>query len=137
VDGHHVHLDSVQLAHRLKGDHLLLVSDATPPVGTTMTSFIIGGQEVFYRDGQCVSAEGTLGGSALTLMAAVRLCVEQVGLPLAEALRMASLYPAHAIGVDRDLGRLAPGYCANVTVFDPKDWTVQGVVEQGQWHPVA
>ncbi|MFH7241428.1 MAG: N-acetylglucosamine-6-phosphate deacetylase [Spirulina sp.] len=140
VDGHHIHLDSVQLAHRLKGDHLLLVSDATPPVGTPvgteMDSFIIGGQEVFYRDGKCVSAEGTLGGSALTLMEAVRLCVEQVGLPLAEALRMASLYPARAIGVDRNLGQLAPGYCANVTVFDPQNWTVQGVIEQGQWRLV-
>lgn len=137
VDGHHVHLASVQLAHRLKGDHLLLVSDATPPVGTTLESFIIGGQEVFYRDGKCVSAEGTLGGSALTLMEAVRLCVEQVGLPLAEALRMASLYPARALGLDRTLGRLAPGYWANVTVFDPQRWTVQGVIDQGQWCLVA
>lgn len=136
VDGHHVHLDSVQLAHRLKGDHLVLVSDATPPVGTTMESFIIGGQEVFYRDGKCVSAEGTLGGSALTMMEAIRLCVEQVGIPLAEALRMASLYPARAIGVERDLGRLAPGYRANITVFDPQRWTVQGIIEQGQWRPV-
>lgn len=137
VDGHHVHLDSVQLAHRLKGDHLVLVSDATPPVGTTLESFMIGGQEVFYRDGKCVSAAGTLGGSALTLMAAVRLCVERVGLPLAEALRMASLYPARAIGLERELGRLAPGYRANVTVFDPYQWTVQGVIQQGQWSSAA
>lgn len=137
VDGHHVHFDSVQLAHRLKGDHLVLVSDATPPVGTTLDSFRIGGQEVFYRDGKCISAEGTLGGSALTLMEAIRHCVEGVGLPLAEALRMASLYPAQAIGVDRTLGRLAPGYRANVVVFDPQQWTVQGVIEQGQWQPAT
>ncbi|QQE63858.1 N-acetylglucosamine-6-phosphate deacetylase [Leptolyngbya sp. BL0902] len=137
VDGHHVHFDSVQLAHRLKGDHLVLVSDATPPVGTAMASFIIGGQEVFYREGKCVSAEGTLGGSALTLIEAVRHCVDQVGLPLAEALRMASLYPARAIGVDQTLGKLAPGYGANVVVFDPHQWTIQGVIDQGQWCPTT
>jgi N-acetylglucosamine-6-phosphate deacetylase len=137
VDGHHVHFDSVHLAHRLKGDHLVLVSDATPPVGTAMTSFIIGGQEVFYREGKCVSAEGTLGGSALTLLEAVRHCVDQVGIPLAEALRMASLYPARAIGVDHTLGRLAPGYRANVVMVDPRTWQIQAVIDQGIWHAMA
>lgn len=131
ADGHHVHYASIQLAHRIKGDHLLLVTDATPPVGTTMPSFRIGGQEVFYRDGRCVSAEGTLGGSALTMVAAVRNCVQQVGIPLAEALRMATLYPARAIGIDDSLGRLAPGYGANVVVLDPQDLTVQAMIEGG------
>lgn len=131
ADGHHVHYASIQLAHRIKGDRLLLVTDATPPVGTTMPSFRIGGQEVFYRDGRCVSAEGTLGGSALTMVAAVRNCVQQVGIPLAEALRMATLYPARAIGIDDSLGRLAPGYGANVVVLDPQDLTVQAMIEGG------
>jgi N-acetylglucosamine-6-phosphate deacetylase len=104
ADGHHVHLGSVGLAHRLKGDHLLLVTDATPPVGTTMESFIIGGQEVFYRDGKCVSAEGTLGGSALTLIEAVRLCVEQVGIPPG-----GSAAHGHPLPCPRHWGRSRPG----------------------------
>ncbi|MEB3291308.1 MAG: N-acetylglucosamine-6-phosphate deacetylase [Leptolyngbya sp.] len=137
VDGHHVHFDSVHLAHRLKGDHLVLVSDATPPVGTTMDSFRIGGQTVFYREGKCVSAEGTLGGSALTLMEAVGHCVDRVGIPLAEALRMASLYPARAIGLDHRLGRLAPGYRANVVMVDPQTWSVKAVIDQGVWQGMA
>jgi N-acetylglucosamine-6-phosphate deacetylase len=132
VDGHHVHYGSVQLAQRLKQDKLFLVTDATPAAGAEVESFMIGGQEVFYKDGKCVSAAGTLGGSALTMIEAVQNCVKHVGISLAEALRMATLYPARAINVDQQLGQLAPSYQANVVLFDPQSFTVQGVIEQGQ-----
>lgn len=133
ADGHHVHFTSIALAHQLKGDRLLLVTDATPPAGTQMDSFIIGGQRVYYREGKCVSAEGTLGGSALTMMAAIANCVHHVGIPLVEALRMASLYPARAIQVGDRYGHLTPGTVANVAIFDD-DLTIWGVVDQGQLH---
>lgn len=132
ADGHHVHYGSIHLAHQIKQDRLVLVTDATPPVGTDMESFMIGGQEVFYQDGKCVSADGTLGGSALTMIEAVKNCVRYVGISLAEALRMATLYPARAIRVETTLGLLNPGYVANVTLFDTQTFTVQGVIEQGQ-----
>jgi N-acetylglucosamine-6-phosphate deacetylase len=134
VDGHHVHFGSVGLAHKIKQDRLILVTDATASVGTAMESFVIGGQEVFYRQGRCVSADGTLGGAALTLIEAIANCVHHVGIPLAEALRMATLYPARAIGVDHCLGLLSPGYQANVTLFDPETFTVNGGIDQGIWH---
>lgn len=133
ADGHHVHFTSIALAKQLKGDKLLLVTDATPPAGTAMASFMIGGQEVFYREGKCVSAEGTLGGSALTMIEAIANCVHQVGLPLDEVLRMATLYPATAIHMEHELGRLAQGCCANLTVLN-EDLQVIGVVDQGTWH---
>jgi N-acetylglucosamine-6-phosphate deacetylase len=132
ADGHHVHYGSISLAHKIKQDKLLLVTDATPPAGAQMDSFMIGGQQVFYRDGKCVAADGTLGGSALTLIEAVQNCVQCVGIPLAEALRMASLYPARAIGVDHRLGQLSPGYIANVTLFHPETFTVRQVIDRGQ-----
>ncbi|XPM57736.2 MAG: N-acetylglucosamine-6-phosphate deacetylase [Leptolyngbya sp. IPPAS B-1204] len=135
ADGYHVHFESIALAHRLKRSKLLLVTDATPPVGTQMASFWIGGQEVFYKDGTCVSADGTLGGSALTMIEAVANCVQQVELPLAEALRMASLYPAQAIGVDDHLGRIAPGYVANLTIFDDTS-QIKAMVDRGEYIPV-
>lgn len=132
VDGHHVHYGSVSLAKTIKQDRLVLVSDATPPVGTTLESFVIGGQQVFYRNGKCISADGTLGGAALTLIEAVGNCVHQVGIPLAEALRMATLYPARAIGIDHCLGLLAAGYWANLTLFDPATFKVKGCIDQGR-----
>ncbi len=145
VDGHHVHYGSVGLAKTLKQDRLVLVSDATPPVGAAIDSFVIGGQQVFYRDGKCISADGTLGGAALTLIEAVGNCVREVGIPLEEALRMATLYPARAIGVDDCLGLLQPGYTANLTLFDPVNFVVKACIAQGSlaWasadfvHPIA
>jgi len=134
ADGHHVHFDSIRLAKQLKGDRLILVTDATPPVGTPMASFIIGGQEVFYRDGKCVSLDGTLGGSALTMMEAVANCVRQVDIPLEEALRMATLYPARAIAMDTELGWIGPGAIANLAIFN-EDLQITAMVDGGQYHP--
>jgi N-acetylglucosamine-6-phosphate deacetylase len=136
ADGHHVHYASIAIAKQVKGDHLLLVTDATPPVGTVMDSFQIGGQQVFYRDGQCLSAEGTLGGSALTMIEAIANCVQFAHITLPEALRMASLYPAQAIGLDHELGRLAPGYRADLAIFT-QDWEIAAVVVDGDLHPFA
>jgi N-acetylglucosamine-6-phosphate deacetylase len=132
VDGHHVHFGSVGLAQKIKQDRLVLVTDATPPVGTNLASFQIGGQEVFYRDGCCVSADGTLGGAALTLIDAIANCVSQVGISLTEALRMATLYPARALRMDHCLGLLAKGYQANIALFDADQLRVEGVIENGQ-----
>lgn len=132
ADGHHVHYGSLRLAKAIKGNKLILVSDATPPVGTTLSSFMIGGQQVFYQNGRCVSADGTLGGSALTLMEAVQNCVVHGDLDLPEALRMASLYPAQALGLDHSLGLLEPGYRANIVLFNAQNFRVEGIIDHGQ-----
>ena len=132
ADGHHVHYGSLRLAKAIKGNRLILVSDATPPVGTTLSSFMIGGQQVFYQNGRCISADGTLGGSALTLMEAVQNCVVHGGLDLAEALRMASLYPSQALGLDHSLGLLEPGYRANIVLFNAQNFRVEGIVDHGR-----
>jgi N-acetylglucosamine-6-phosphate deacetylase len=131
ADGLHVHYASIELAQRLKGDRLLLVTDATPPVGAQMESFWIGGHEVFYHDGKCVAADGTLGGSALTMIEAVANCVRQVGIPLDEALRMASTYPAQAIGAEH-LGEISPTFHANLAIFDD-DFHITGMVDRGHY----
>lgn len=135
ADGHHTHLRSIALAHRIKAEKLLIVTDATPPVGTQMDSFIIGGQAVFYREGRCVSADGTLGGSALTMIEAIRNCVS-VGLSLAECLRMATAYPAAAIAVNDRLGYLAPGYVANLAVFNDA-LEITGVCDRGEYQTLT
>lgn len=131
ADGHHVHFGSIAIAQKLLQHRLILVSDAMPPVGAAIASFVIGGQEVFYQEGKCVSADGTLGGSALTMSGAIANCVNQAGLPLAEALRMATLYPAQAISCDDRLGRLRPGYLANLALLSPS-LEVLGVLDRGQ-----
>jgi N-acetylglucosamine-6-phosphate deacetylase len=132
ADRHHVHDASVALAYQIKGDRLVLVTDATPPAGTQMDSFWIGGQEVFYREGRCVSAEGTLGGSALTMIEAIANCVQFMGIPLAAAIQLATGNPAQLLGLDHELGVIAPGYIANLALFD-ETFTMRAVVDRGEF----
>ncbi|MCG9683499.1 N-acetylglucosamine-6-phosphate deacetylase [Vibrio sp. Isolate23] len=132
ADGFHVDYANIRIAHKIKGEKLVLVTDATAPAGADMDYFIFVGKKVYYRDGKCVDENGTLGGSALTMIEAVQNTVEHVGIALDEALRMATLYPAKAIGVDEQLGRIKQGMVANLTVFD-RDFKVQATVVNGQY----
>ena len=66
------------------------------------------------------------------MIEAVQNTVEHVGIALDEALRMATLYPAKAIGVDQQLGRVKQGMVANLTIFD-RDFNVQATVVNGQY----
>ncbi|MFG0604813.1 N-acetylglucosamine-6-phosphate deacetylase [Vibrio mimicus] len=132
ADGFHVDYANIRIAHKLKGEKLVLVTDATAPAGAEMDHFIFVGKKVYYRDGKCVDENGTLGGSALTMIEAVQNTVEHVGIALDEALRMATLYPAKAIGVDNKLGRIKKGMIANLTVFD-RDFNVKATVVNGQY----
>lgn len=134
ADGFHVHWANVRLAHKVMGERLCLVTDATaaamPPEGFEKFDFC--GAEVFLRNGRCEDANGTLGGSALTMIEGVQLLVEQAGLPLDEAVRMATLYPARAIGADDKLGAIQPGLIANLTRFD-KNYQITGTMVCGNW----
>jgi N-acetylglucosamine-6-phosphate deacetylase len=76
------------------------------------------GRRVTLRDGVCVDDNGTLAGSAIDMATAVRNAVELLGLPVEQAARMASTYPAQFLGLGADTGRIAAGYRANLTVLD-------------------
>jgi len=119
VDGYHVHDATlrVAIAARPRGK-MMLVTDAMPPVGGEREAFSLYGVEMICRDGQCTTADGTLAGSALDMASAVRNTVQRLGLPLEEACRMASQYPAEFIGLGGELGRIAPGYRADLVVLD-------------------
>lgn len=118
ADGHHVHPASIRLAHRAKAPgKLMLVSDAMSTVGGP-TSCEIYGERIEVEDGRLVNAEGNLAGSAIALIDAVRIAHRDVGLELAECLRMASRYPAEFLGLESRLGRLAAGYRADLFAFD-------------------
>jgi len=119
VDGHHVSSAALQIALRCKRhDRFMLVTDAMANVGTTQNSFLLQGKKIIVRDGRCVDEQGTLSGSALDMASAVRNAVAMLGIGLAEAVRMASTYPAEFLGLGDELGRIAPGYRANLVLAD-------------------
>jgi N-acetylglucosamine-6-phosphate deacetylase len=99
-----------------------------------MPAFEFGGRTIFVKEGRCVSADGTLGGALVTMIEAIANCVHHVGIPLLEAVRMASLYPARVLKRDHELGKVKAGYLADLTVFDDS-FVVSGVVERGKWVP--
>ncbi len=132
VDGVHSHYGSVRIAKEILKEKLFLVTDAVAPVGTNMKSFMFEGNEVFYKDGKCISPDGTLGGSALTMIEGVQNLVKHVGVSLEEALLMASTYPAKAIKVDNEYGYIKKGYIADFVVLD-KELNISNMIVKGKY----
>jgi N-acetylglucosamine-6-phosphate deacetylase len=125
VDGHHVHPASLRVAIAAKPrGRMLLVTDAMPPVGADHPEFLLNGETIIAKDGICQTAQGVLAGSALDMAGAVRNAVQMLGLPLDEAVRMASTYPADFLGLGASHGRIAAGYQADLVVLDD-DYRVQ------------
>ncbi|MBA2077069.1 N-acetylglucosamine-6-phosphate deacetylase [Rhodanobacter sp. PCA2] len=119
VDGHHVHPASLRNAVAAKPrGKTLLVTDAMPPVGADDPSYVLNGETIIAKDGICQTANGVLAGSALDMAGAVRNTVDLLGLPLDEAVRMASTYPADFLGLGASHGRIAVGYRADLVVMD-------------------
>jgi N-acetylglucosamine-6-phosphate deacetylase len=122
ADGFHVDPIAMEIALRAKNGpgRIFLVTDAMSPIGTDMTGLMLNGREIFRQDGRLTLADGTLAGADIDMLSCVRKAVHLLGLPLEEALRMASLYPAEAVRQQDQLGRLAPGYAADFVVLTPE-----------------
>lgn len=121
ADGLHVHPGAMRLLYQCKGAAgIMLVTDAMRAVGCPPGAYTLGHVPVVVEDGRVRLRDdpGALAGSVLTMAGAVRLMVRAVGVPLTEAVRMASLTPAEALGMARRLGRLARGFLADVVVLD-------------------
>jgi N-acetylglucosamine-6-phosphate deacetylase len=111
ADGFHVDRRAIAIALRAKRGpgHIFLVTDAMATIGTDMTEFTLNGRIIRREGGRLTLEDGTLAGADLDMISAVRFMHREIGLPLEEALRMASLYPAKAVGQDHRLGRIGEG----------------------------
>ncbi|MDQ0394593.1 N-acetylglucosamine-6-phosphate deacetylase [Labrys monachus] len=120
ADGHHVHAGALSMALRAKKGpgRVFLVSDAMPTAGDDNDVFHLNGRRVTRRAGVLTLDDGTLAGSDLTMDHAVRYTVDHLGVGLGEALRMASLYPAQFLRLDRRRGRIAPHFAADLVHLD-------------------
>jgi N-acetylglucosamine-6-phosphate deacetylase len=110
VDGLHVDPVSIRAAFAAKGaDGIMLVSDAMPTVASEITRFELLGRSISLRERRLTAEDGTLAGAHLDLASAVRNAVTLAGIPLEDALRMATLTPARFLGLENERGLLAPG----------------------------
>ncbi|OCP34521.1 N-acetylglucosamine-6-phosphate deacetylase [Ensifer sp. LC163] len=122
ADGYHVDPASMGVALRAKTGpgQIFLVTDAMSPIGTDMTSFELNGREILRHGGRLTLADGTLAGADIDMLSSVRFVHEKLGLPVEEALRMASAYPADAMGISSHKGRLLPGSDADFVLLTPE-----------------
>jgi N-acetylglucosamine-6-phosphate deacetylase len=117
-DGIHVDGTSLRIALRCKGrDRLMLVTDAMPLVGTNDRQFLLHGRQITLRENRLTGPDGTLAGAHLTMVEAVRNAVALLNVPLADALIMGSRTPAAFLGLESELGRIAPGYRADLVAL--------------------
>lgn len=131
ADGIHVHPEMIKLAYRCLGsERIFLVTDAISAMGMPVGRYPIGDQIVFVDRVSARLADGTLAGSVLNLDQAVRNMLQFSGCSPAEALRMATLTPACAIGLEQQFGRLSPGYPADLVLFN-ESFDVQATFVDG------
>jgi N-acetylglucosamine-6-phosphate deacetylase len=119
VDGQHVAMANLRVAIAAHGwRRMMLVTDAMSSVGSGLEHFDLLGRTVTRKDGRLTLSDGTLAGSDLDMATAVRNAVDHLALPVEAALAMASREPAAFLGLDRNYGRIAPGYRASLVLLD-------------------
>lgn len=127
-DGIHVDPSLVRLFWRAKGpDRAILVTDAMSAAGMPDGNYMLGGFPVEVAHGRATS-NGVLAGSVLTLDRAVRNFAEFTGAPLAQVASLAGRNPARMTGLDSEVGVLAPGRRADITVLDAKGSVISTIL---------
>jgi N-acetylglucosamine-6-phosphate deacetylase len=119
VDGLHTSPVVLRIALRCKPhDRFMLVTDAMPSVGTNVSSFELQGRRILVSGSVCLDEDGRLAGSNIDMASCVRNAIQMLDVPLAQAVRMASQWPAEFLGLGKELGRIAPGYRASLVAAD-------------------
>lgn len=117
-DGHHVHPAAMRIAFACRGrNKLMLVTDAMPPVGGDPT-FTLQGRTITTKNGCCYGPDGTLAGSATDMATIMRNAMAFLGIDLATASRLASANAAAFLGLEQEIGVIAPGARADFVLLD-------------------
>ena len=117
IDGVHSDFASARVAYKIKKDKLFLISDALF-LGEKVTEFKWEEFDAYLKDGKYTNSDGNLAGATISLSDAVRNAVKFVGIPLQEAIEMATIRPAKALGLSEKIGQVAVGFPAVFTTFD-------------------
>lgn len=123
ADGIHVNFTMISLAKRMLGDKLFLITDAVTATDEGVYQHQFSGNSYTMPD-------GTLSGSALMMLKAVENCLSYCGISLAEAVNMASLYPAQLASMPLK-GRIADGCDADLLSFNA-DFEIQATWLKGK-----
>lgn len=117
LDGFHCDFAAARIAYKIKKDKLFLISDALF-VGDKVTHFQWEEFDAYLKDGQYRNSEGNLAGAAISMADGVRNAVQKVGISTEEAIKMATIRAAKAVGMEQTIGQIAEGFPAKFVVFD-------------------
>lgn len=134
TDGVHIHPAMVRFTFNTFGDdHVILIADSMMACGLPDGEYSLGGQAVTVRGPRATLTEhpGTIAGSATCLYDCMKHAVLDMGVPLASAVRAASLNPARSIGIDADYGSLEAGRWGNVILAD-EQLNILKVIRKGE-----
>jgi N-acetylglucosamine-6-phosphate deacetylase len=109
-DGHHVHFEAIRIAKQAMGDRLFVITDAVTDTAEGPYQHSLAGDQY-----EC---NGTLSGSAISMIEGCRRLVDKCGIDKGEALRMCSLYPAEVLGIEQQYGRVQKGFRASIIHVD-------------------
>ncbi len=123
ADGLHVDFEVVKLAAKVIKERLFLITDAVAECSD-------GPYQHHAVDGKFVLPNGTLSGSSITMLDSIKNCINYCDVPLADAINMATLYPAKLIGQENVIGQIIPNADANFVVLDDK-MEVQNIFFKG------
>ncbi len=135
-DGYHVHPAMVKLAFRLFKKRIILISDSMMAAGMPDGQYELGGQDVFVKDKKAVLKDGTLAGSASTLLECVSTLINKMGIDPARAFYQASAVPAKAIGIFGKTGSIEAGKRADLLLLSP-GYALSEVILRGRILPRA
>lgn len=117
-DTFHVNPALFPLLSKIKGDKLVMITDCLRAGGLEDGEYDLGGQTVVLKDNLCRLLDGTIAGSVLTLNKGVLNMLKNTTLPVHTCVKMASLNPACAIGVDKTKGSIEVGKDADLFLAD-------------------
>jgi N-acetylglucosamine-6-phosphate deacetylase len=118
ADGIHVHPKMLELACRVKSpERVPLISDSVAPTGLGDGEFEIWDEKVTVENGRTRNARGSIAGSVITMLDAVKRMLA-IGFSPSEVSLMASLNPAKLVGLDQSLGSIDVGKRADLVAFD-------------------
>ncbi|WXG47172.1 MAG: N-acetylglucosamine-6-phosphate deacetylase [Candidatus Atabeyarchaeum deiterrae] len=133
ADNVHVHEGAMRLLIKTKGaEKVVLISDSIPPAGMPDGKYSLMGFSVELKNGVCTLPTGQLAGSTVTLDRSLRVLVTSLGLPLQQAVKMATINPAKVIGVDARKGSIEKGKDADLVILNQEDLSIYATIIKGQ-----
>ncbi len=116
-DGVHVHPSVVRMLVDSAPERIALITDSMAAAGAADGEYLLGSLPVYVVDGVARLDSGQIAGSTLTLERAIQVAVNQVGLPLAQAVDAATRFPARALGIEDTFGTLELGKAADAVLL--------------------